>query len=124
MKAFLVFLVLVMAAQAELPDNPQPVCQQALMDDAGHVTFKTIDCSQVPDFQRRVLPPQKPPQHHNWAYRHPLIIGAIGGGTFALIYGLTHRTGCPHYINGVKYDGNGRPCPTRCDSDGDCYWPK
>ena len=59
---------------------------------------------------------------HNWAYRHPLILGAIAGGTFALIYGLTHRTGCPSTINGYPYSGNGHPCPTKCDSDG-CYWP-
>lgn len=60
-------------------------------------------------------------KHHNWFYRHPVITGAVAGGTFALIWGLTHTNSCPSYINGIPYNGT-KPCPKSCEGPGDCYW--
>jgi hypothetical protein len=108
MKALSLFVVVLMLTPVfaqEVPDAPKPAPVYAPQE--PHI---------LPYYT--VLPA---PKHHNWAYRHPIIVGAIAGGTFGLVWGLTHTNSCPSYINGVPYNGT-KPCPKSCEGPGDCYW--
>jgi hypothetical protein len=60
-------------------------------------------------------------RHHNWAYRHPAIVGLIAGGGITLGIALSHRQTCPSVITGYPYTGT-PPCPYECSATG-CEWP-
>jgi hypothetical protein len=98
----------------ELPDAPQPQ-RKEVMPSEGTISIsgRSDVTGGSPSGQRVGV--------HNWFYRHPVLTGGIGGGIIAFVVAVTHKNSCPHYINGIGYDGT-PPCPTQCYSAGNCEW--
>jgi hypothetical protein len=101
----LAFCLLTPMFGQELPDAPKPVPAYAPQE--PHILpYYTV----------------LPEKHRSWAYRHRTPLWILGSGAVAAgIVLATRQHGCPHYINGVGYDGT-PPCPKSCEGPGDCYW--
>ena len=61
------------------------------------------------------------PKHHNWFYRHPVLVGLIAGGTIGGVIAIRQYHTCPSVIDGYGYQGT-PPCPNWCGPHG-CTWP-